>query len=118
MTDAFNEEAFFRAVDHQRSTEGITWRELGRRLGLSASTFSRLSRGRRPDVDTFVKLLAWLDMPAETFTISKEPRKRPPKPTLGVIGAVLRRDPDIHPRDASALEDIVRVAYTRFRRIR
>jgi transcriptional regulator with XRE-family HTH domain len=118
MAQAFDEVAFFQAVEARRQAEGLSWRELGRRLGLSPSTFSRLSRGRRPDVETFVTVLAWLDVPADAFIARTpgSPAKKGRALPLRVIGAALRDDPRLSPEDVQPLEDIIRVAYNRFSR--
>lgn len=112
----FDEGAFFRALEDRRSLEGLSWRELGRRLELSPSTFSRLSRGKRPDVETFLKLLGWLGMPATAFLAGASASEPASDEPLAVIAQALRRDPRLHPSDVGPLEDILRVAYTRFSR--
>jgi transcriptional regulator with XRE-family HTH domain len=113
---SFNDAAFMAALDERRHGENLSWRELGRRLGLSPSTFSRLSRGRRPDVETFVKLIAWLDMPMSAFIVGVSNRpdgeEKDPMPT---VVAALRTDSRLTDEAVSAIEDIVRVAYNRLR---
>lgn len=116
MDVRFDESAFFRAVEQRRAAERLSWRELGRKLGMSPSTFSRLSRGRRPDVDTFLKLLAWLDMPADAFVIGELPKASSAEDPLALISAALRKDPNLRPDAVAPLEDIVRIAYNSFRR--
>jgi transcriptional regulator with XRE-family HTH domain len=112
----FNDASFFAAVEERRRSEGVSWRQLGRQLGLSPSTFSRLARGRSPDVETFTKLLAWLDVSASTFITgaNQGPAREPD--AMAVITAALRTDPKLSPEAAGALEEIMRVAYNRFRR--
>jgi transcriptional regulator with XRE-family HTH domain len=113
---AFNDAAFMAALEERRQSENLSWRQLGRRLGLSPSTFSRLSRGRRPDVETLVKLIAWLDMPMSAFIIGMEDRPNGGgKDPMPAIVAALRTDSRLTDETASALEDIVRVAYNRLR---
>lgn len=55
-----------RRLDAKRNQEGISWRELGRRVGVSFTTFSRLQRS---DItisgDSLVTMLVWLDMDNE-----------------------------------------------------
>jgi len=115
MGSAFDDAAFFEMLERRRHAEGASWRQLGRQLGLSPSTFSRLARGRRPDVETFVKLLAWLDVPAVMFT--KGDSVTPPggteRDTLAVIATALQSDPSIPKDAAGALEQLLRIAYSR-----
>jgi transcriptional regulator with XRE-family HTH domain len=118
VAQSFDPAAFYAAIDRARADRSLSWRQVGRELGLSASTFSRLAKGRRPDVDTFLKLVAWLDVPVEAFltraVTAKSGRSR--DDALPAIAAALRRDPSLDPRDVDPIEDIVRVAYNRFRK--
>lgn len=112
MERRFDDARFFDAIDARRQAEKLSWRQLGRKLGLSASTFSRLARGRRPDVDTFLRLVGWLGLPAETF-VKPGPAsaKTGDQNTLEMIAAALRADEAIPPGGAGALEQLMRVAY-------
>jgi transcriptional regulator with XRE-family HTH domain len=116
-TMTFDAEKFYQSVDEHRTAEGISWRGLGRQLGISPSTFSRMSRGRQPDVDTFLKLLAWLDMPAEHFMANVPGKRQRGRAALSVITAALRRDPNLDPSRVEPLEEIMRAAYNTFKRL-
>lgn len=116
MAPRFDDQAFFRALDTKRQRSGTTWRAVARDLDVSPSTFSRLARGRRPDVDTFAKLVDWLGVPADAFIIGARGLRREPVDPLDVLTAALQADPSLSKQDAAALEDIFRVAYTRLRR--
>ena len=112
MDLSFDDAAFYRALEERRTSKNMSWRQLGRELGLSPSTFSRLGRGRRPDVETFVKLLAWLALPADSFVRGGAPTSPGAEQnTLGVIVAALRSDRTIPPAAAGAIEQLLRVAY-------
>ena len=115
----FDQLRFYEAVERKRRALDVSWRQLAGQLSLSPSTFSRLSQGRRPDVDTFVKLLAWLDRPASDFVDGQDTDRTTvavaPPDTVGSIAVSLRDDPTLSPETAGALEDIVRVAYHRLR---
>lgn len=117
MGASFDDATFFDALERRRQAEGLSWRQLGRQLGLSPSTFSRLARGRRPDVETFLKLLAWLDVPAATFMRSgaEASPQVSGQDTLAVIVGALRSDPAIPKDAAGALEQLLRVAYSNVR---
>lgn len=62
----------YRRLDAQRISRGLMWRDLGRELRLSASTFSRMSEGKRPDVDAFLTMLVWLDLDVNYVLQPKE----------------------------------------------
>jgi transcriptional regulator with XRE-family HTH domain len=114
----FDQAGFYEAVDAARVEAGLSWRQLAGQLSLSPSTFSRLSQGRRPDVDTFVKLLAWLGRPASDFmegAVPAAPVDQSHRDTVREISESLRHDPELSPETARALEEIVRVAYHRLR---
>lgn len=112
---AFDSKRFFRDVDQRRQDVGLSWRQLGRELEVSASTFSRMAQEKRPDVDTFLKVLHWLGAPAGNYVIDADgvAMHRDPD-TLDKVNAVLRSDAALDAEAADALEDIVRVAYRRF----
>jgi transcriptional regulator with XRE-family HTH domain len=113
----FDQVRFYEAVDRRRQEQGLSWRQLAAELSLSPSTFSRLSQGRRPDVDTFVKVLAWLDRPATDFVEGFQSPQAgdAPKDTVRQISESLRQDSSLSNENADALEEIVRVAYHRLR---
>ena len=114
MGPRFDDTAFFDAIEARRQAENLSWRQLGRKLALSPSTFSRMARGRRPDVETFLRLLSWLDLPAETFMKDlTASTKQADQDTLTVIATALHSDPTIPTGGAGAIEQLLRVAYTR-----
>lgn len=57
---AFDVVALFAALDARRESEGLSWRMVADRVGVSASTFTRLGHGQLPAVDSLAALLAWL----------------------------------------------------------
>jgi transcriptional regulator with XRE-family HTH domain len=111
---SFSDRAFFAALEDRRRSEDLSWRELGRRLELSPSTFSRLSRGRRPDVETFIKLIAWLNISPDAFITGLTEEGEAQDPMVS-ISSVLRADPKLSPEAAGAIEELVRLAYNRLR---
>jgi hypothetical protein len=60
-------ESLYLALDEKRRREGKTWRQLTRELDLGPTRFSWMAEGGRINVDTFVTLLAWLEVDAERF---------------------------------------------------
>lgn len=107
-------EALYAALDSKRKASESSWRDVARELDVSASTFSRMAQGRRPDVDAFATLLRWLGMPAETFMrptsgTDEASREEP----VAMISSYLRSAKNVTAEDAEALEDIFRAAYNR-----
>lgn len=54
-----NAKLFGEKVREQRASN--TLREVEKHLQISASTLSRIERGHKPDVDTFLILLHWMN---------------------------------------------------------
>jgi transcriptional regulator with XRE-family HTH domain len=107
-------EALYAALDQKRREEDLTWRGVAKVTGTSASTFTRMAQGRRPDVDTFVTLCSWLSVPAERFT-RKEVANGSSQNTLGEITATLRASRELSPESIKAMEEIIEAVYERLK---
>ena len=110
MKNEFDIAGFHAALDAQRTAKRLNWKEVAEQSGVSASTLTRMSQGRRPDVDGLALLLAWSGLDASGFL----PQANEPEP-LAQITANLRADKNLKPESAKALGEIIRVAYERFR---
>lgn len=111
----FDGERFFSALDATRSARGLTWKKVAEQAGVPASTLTRMSQGRKPDVDTLSALCAWSGLKADIF-MSGQPRER--AETLSEITALFRADPNLSKEGAVALEAIIKAAYEQIRKIR
>lgn len=107
---SFNVSGFHAALDGQRAAKGLTWKDVADQSGVSASTLTRISQGKRPDVDGLALLLAWSGLDAAQFL----PQANTPEP-LAQITANLRADRNLSAESAKALESIIKVAYEQFR---
>lgn len=110
-TGMFDVESFYSALDSQRVAKRLTWKQVSEESGVSQPTLSRLSQGRRPDVDGLAQLLAWSGLDAALFL----PGMSSPEP-LAELTANLRADSNLTTESAAALERIIRVAYEQFRK--
>src|SRR5213594_3016565 len=63
------------ALDSRRKTLKLSWRQLAGLAGVSPSTLTRLGQGKRPDVDGFAALVAWLGVAPDRF-LGTSPAKR------------------------------------------
>ena len=63
----FDSQALYAALDKQRQERGVTWQELSREIGVSASTLARLRVGSRLEVDGMLAMVTWLGRPVEDF---------------------------------------------------
>lgn len=57
------------AIDESRAVENLSLRALAKKLGLAASTLTRIRQGHRPDADALAVLLAYTGLPARELLI-------------------------------------------------
>jgi transcriptional regulator with XRE-family HTH domain len=103
--------ALYGALDSRREARQMSWREIAREMGLSASIFTRMAQGRRPDLESYIQMTTWLGVSTETFIGGRTPVESEPAETVEVISAHLRADHSLKPESARAIEKIVRAAY-------
>lgn len=105
-------EQFYAAIDGTRMARNVSWREIARLVGVSASTLTRLRQGSRPDVDTFFKLCAWAGISPHSFDTGQATGP-PDEPgvALPAISALLRSDPNLSSDEAALLETVLFSAY-------
>lgn len=97
ITDRFRREAFFDALDAKRQREGVSWRDVAREVGVTPSTFTRLSHGADPDMRTFALLVAWLRADIRPFFV-------------GAHGSASPRASDVRAQTDVAIEAVQRLA--------
>lgn len=112
----FDGEAFFAALDAARASRKLTWKKVAEESQVPASTLTRLSQGRRPDVDSLSALCAWSGLSADLFMRTGTSKPRVAEP-LSEIAAHLRADPNLSPDAVKAMEALIRTAYEQFRKI-
>ena len=83
--------------------------------GVSASTLTRLSQGRQPDVNSLAALTAWLRMSADEFMRVEPPDQFGAASPLAQISTIIRQDPRLNAEGAVALEELIRATYARLR---
>jgi transcriptional regulator with XRE-family HTH domain len=94
-------------------------REVAAEIGdVSPSTLSRVENAKTPDMETFLRLCDWLEVPpAELFHRSSEPEgAREPPTSRDRITLQLRADDSLDPATADILAALVSAAYDRFGR--
>lgn len=110
----FNGEKFVAALDSTRRARQMTWRKVADEANVSASTLTRLSQGKRPDVDSLGALVHWAGLNTDTFYTSDAPA--PATEPLANVTAYLRADPNLSDEGAKALEAILHATYEQFRK--
>lgn len=111
---AFDNEAFFAALDAERASRGMHWKAVASEARVSASTLTRIGQGRRPDVDSFAALTSWARLDPERFFRSSSEPSQPS--ALSGISVLLRSDPHLSADAATAIEEVVKATYLRLRR--
>lgn len=88
---------------------------MAKRAGVLPSTLSRLGNGKRPDIDSFAKLIQWLGIPAERFLkVPAKTKKKEPDP-VAVVSSYLRASKSLSPKSADFLEDVFRAAFEKLK---
>ncbi len=64
----FDARALYIALDAQRRTRGMSWRQVASETGVSASTLTRTKLGGRLEVDGMLAMVRWLGRTVESFT--------------------------------------------------
>ncbi len=106
--------AFYSALDAQRLSKGITWKQVAAETGVAASTLTRMAQGRNPDVASLASLVAWSGLKQEHF-IRTEADIPEPEP-LAMISTLLKADKHLTAEGATALDELVRATYARMRK--
>lgn len=112
MSDVkFDTEGFFAALERLRAEKNLPWRKVAEQSGVSASTMTRLSQGKRPDVDSLASLCAWAKLSADDFMrVPGETEKRTTSP-IDKARVLFRADPNLGTVQAEALSKIIETAY-------
>ncbi len=114
-TNRFDVSALHAALDSERRSRRLTWKDVAGESGVSASTLTRLSQGRRPDVDSLAALTTWLGISADHFMRGDRIQQFGGASPLAQISSILHRDPHLNPEGSAALEELIRATYSRLR---
>ena len=112
---SFDVSALHAALDSERRSRDLAWKDVAEESGVSASTFSRLSQGRQPDVNSLTLLTRWLGMPADRFMKIGQIGQFGAASPLAQITSILHGDPNLSPEATIALEELIRATYSRLR---
>jgi transcriptional regulator with XRE-family HTH domain len=114
--NGFDAEACYRALARVVQARHVPWRQVARETGVTPSTLSRMAHGRRPDAPSLAVLSAWASINPANFV--RRPTSEQSREPMAAISTLLKTDPDLTPEEAAALEQIIRLAYTRITRHR
>ncbi len=114
-TNRFDVSALHAALDSERRSRRLAWKDVAAESGVSASTLTRLSQGRRPDIDSLAALTTWLGMSADHFMRGERVEQFGGASPLAQISSILHQDPHLNPEGSAALEELIRATYSRLR---
>lgn len=104
------------ALDKAREARGLSWRQLAKEIGVSASTISRMANNLKPDVTAFAAMTTWLKLPPERFFVGGDSHTDTEEPDLvAELVPLLRARRDLKPQDVEYLEEVIGAAARRFR---
>jgi len=103
------------ALDAARLQKELSWRQLAKEIGVSASTISRMANGLKPDVVAFAAMTTWLRMPAENFYVGASALPDEEPDLVAQMVPLLRARKDLSARDVAYLEEVIGAAARRFR---
>ena len=93
-----------RQITAKRGKRGV--RGVAQEIGISAATLSRVERGYLPDLETFRKICAWMEVdPGSVLGVN--PPKRPGPPRFALH---FRKDRELEPEVAQALAKAILAA--------
>jgi transcriptional regulator with XRE-family HTH domain len=108
---AFDGAAFYSALDAERESRGLNWKQVSAETSVSASTLTRMGQGARPDLDGLASLCAWSGLdPEEFIRVDGVERKAEAEP-LAKITALLHSDPRLDDHGATIMEQVMRATY-------
>ena len=107
-------EKLFAALDAQRIAQELTWKQVAGQAGVSPSTLTRMSQGRRPDVDSLAALCSWAGLDTDEYYVV-DGRPGVQEPLANVVG-YLRADRNLTPDAAEAIERLMKTAYDTLRK--
>ena len=114
-TNRFDVDALHAAMDSERRSRRLTWKEVAAESGVSASTLTRLSQGRQPDVNSLAAITTWLGMSADHFMRGRQVAQFGAASPLAQISSIIHSDPHLSPEGGAALEELIRATYARLR---
>lgn len=117
-TRRFDVAALHAAMDSERRSRQLAWKDVAAESGVSASTLTRLSQGRQPDVNSLAALTAWLGMSADNFMRTERINQFGAASPLAQISSIIHRDPQLNRESATALEEMIKATYERLRTVK
>lgn len=110
--NALNSSLLAEMIKSKRGNRGL--RDTAKEIGTSSPTLSRIENGNLPDIDTYLKICKWLDVPSDYFSANTSQKEK--KNSTGYkkqVIAHLRADKNLPPNTAEALIEMINLAYAK-----
>src|ERR1700680_928932 len=111
----FDSVGFYKALLATVKQRGVTWKDVSRATGVSATTLTRMGQGRQPDAQGQAALAAWSGLNPADYVKLRDAEHKSRADTLAVISTVLRGDKTLSREEAEAIDVMVQSAYERLR---
>jgi len=109
MQSTLNNELLAGMLKSKRANKGL--RAIAEEIGdISAATLSRIEQGKIPDVDTFIRICDWLNVPTDTFIVSEA--KKNTISTKEQVVAHLRAERELSKDTVNMLIKMIDLAYS------
>ena len=109
-------EALYGALDARRKTQDLSWRDVAKEAGVSPSTLTRMAQGKRPDVNGFAKLAAWMGVSADVFLKKQGSKKVKQADPVAMFSTFLRASKELDEQSVEFLEDVLQAAWKRVKK--
>ena len=109
MESTLNTELLAGMLKTKRGAKGL--RAVADEIGdVSFATLSRIEQGKVPDVETFIKICKWLEVPTDTFIIGNS-KKAKAVSTQQQVVAHLRAERELSKDTVNMLIKMIDMAY-------
>ena len=109
MQSTLNNELLAGMLKSKRADKGL--RAIAEEIGdISAATLSRIEQGKIPDVDTFIRICDWLNVPTDTFIVNGA--KKNTVSTKEQVVAHLRAERELSKDTVNMLIKMIDLAYS------
>lgn len=111
MNQAINLAQLVGVLNARITAEGISWRQAAAQIGVSPALLSRLRNGLQPDLQSYAKIVRWLNMSADEFLVDPAASVRDegePKELNSEVSALLRARADLDEDAKTLLEEVFR----------
>lgn len=107
--------AIYAALDQERQSRGMSWRQVAAEAGLSPSTLSRMAQGHPPALEGVVKLANWAGCSLDELVGRGSGRISADMAPPAAISSYLRTRKELSAQGLDALEAIIQAAYENLR---